>query len=293
MGISPSFLDKGWITNEAFFRRERRLRSFPIKRPFHLSESGILQELAPCKQGCLPVAGLHRACPSAALDEIVEILQIVLIWYYRGTAGFGQYKFPSKSGGIVMIAVFLRPHDLAYAERMFALVSDPAVSGALSLQDQSVEDTKRFIRHITEEERAGRAVSRVVFNEKEELIGVTTLMFIDRERRRCHIGSWLGRVYWGKGYNQLAKEAILSIAFGELDLDIVFAGARTTNIRSQKAQEKLPYVTLHVESEYPEEHAALEQRQQHPCVLHAFKRDDFLRYLAEKERAARGEAVRD
>ncbi len=182
-----------------------------------------------------------------------------------------------------MISVALRPHDLRYAERIFTLVTDPAVKEQLSLRDQSVEDTKEFLRHITAEEQAGKAVSRAIFNEIDELIGITTLMFIDREKRRCHIGSWLGKDYWGKGYNQLAKEAILCIAFLELELDIVFAGARSTNIRSQQAQAKLPYVSLNVEDEFPEEHAALEERQKQPCVLNAFKRDDFLRYLTNWE----------
>lgn len=177
-----------------------------------------------------------------------------------------------------MIAVTLVPHDLSYAERMFTLVTDPDVKQVLSLQDESVEDTKGFIRHIKEEEAAGKAVSRVILDEKNELIGVTTLMFIDKEKQSCHIGSWLGKDYWGKGYNQLAKEEILKIAFLELGLDIVFAGARASNIRSQKAQEKLPYISLNVEEEYPQEHESLVNRQQQPCVLHAFTKADFLRY---------------
>jgi phosphoribosylanthranilate isomerase len=56
----------------------------------------------------------------------------------------------------------------------------------------------------------------------------------------------------------------LAIAFLELELDAVFAGARVTNIRTQKAQEKLPYISLHEEKEYPEEHAALEERKKVP-----------------------------
>ncbi|MFY0544545.1 GNAT family N-acetyltransferase [Brevibacillus sp. H7] len=181
-----------------------------------------------------------------------------------------------------MISVKLQPHDLAYAERIYTLVTDPAVKEQLGVNDQSVEDTKHYIRFISEEEQEGKSISRVVFNENDELIGITTLMFIDREKRRCHIGSWLGKDYWGKGYNQQAKEAILRIAFLDLELDVVFAGAKQSNIRSQKAQEKLPYVSLNVEGEYPEEHEHLENRVKQPCVLHAFKREDFLRYLAGK-----------
>jgi RimJ/RimL family protein N-acetyltransferase len=215
------------------------------------------------------------------MSKIIS-MKIVIICYYKENAQQRQLEFPSKPGGYNMITVTLRPHDFAYAERIFTLVTDPAVNEQLGLRDQSVEDTKSFIQHITQEEQAGKSVSRVIFNENDELIGVTTLMFINRELRRCHIGSWLGKEYWGKGYNQLAKEAILRIAFLELELDVVFAGAKQSNIRSQKAQEKLPYVSLHVEGEFPEEHEHLENRVKHPCVLHAFKRGDFLRYLASK-----------
>ena len=73
---------------------------------------------------------------------------------------------------------------------------------------------------------------------------------------------------------RLQKE-IFKIAFLDLQLSYVFAGAKTNNIRSLKAQEKLPYISLHVEDNFPNEHAALEKEVKSPCVLHVVSRENF------------------
>ncbi|WP_442978245.1 GNAT family N-acetyltransferase [Salarchaeum sp. III] len=108
---------------------------------------------------------------------------------------------------------------------------------------------------------------------------MTTLMFIDYKQKSCHIGSWIGHEYWGKGYNLSSKVAILRIAFEELNLNYVFAGARKINTRSQKVQKKLPFIKLNVEKMFPSEHLALENKEKQPCVLHAFCKEDFMKFL--------------
>ncbi|MEG0259412.1 MAG: GNAT family N-acetyltransferase, partial [Lysinibacillus sp.] len=153
---------------------------------------------------------------------------------------------------------------------------------ALGLSVSNLEDTENFIKKEMTDEQEGRTIPRVILNEAEEFIGVTALMFIDQEKKSCHIGSWLGYDYWGKGYNFEAKVEILDFAFFELGLDRVFAGARTVNIRSQKAQEKLPFIRLGVENEYPEEHEWLETKEKQPCVLNVFVREDFVRWKTTK-----------
>ncbi|RUL52131.1 GNAT family N-acetyltransferase [Lysinibacillus antri] len=178
-----------------------------------------------------------------------------------------------------MVTIKLLPHDQKYANRLYQLSSDPNVNEHLSFKDGSVEDTKWFINHIINEERDGRSISRVILNEENHIIGVTTLMDIDKEKCHCSIGSWIGKAFWGKGYNQKSKEEILKIAFGQLGVDLVFAGAHAANVRSQKAQEKLPYVTLHVETMYPEEHRKLEEKEKQPCILNCITKNDFFQYL--------------
>ncbi|WP_435372013.1 GNAT family N-acetyltransferase [Sporosarcina luteola] len=125
---------------------------------------------------------------------------------------------------------------------MSTLSSAPQVIDALGLTvDQtSLEGTIEFIKFILWQERLGKQYSRVILDETANLVGVITLKDIDSINKTCHIGTWIGHQYWGKGYNALAKSEILYIAFTVLDLEYVFAGAKLSNFRSQKAQENLP-----------------------------------------------------
>lgn len=182
------------------------------------------------------------------------------------------------------MTVTLVRHDIKYAEAMHALSSMPQVRDALGLPAGKVEDTIHFIKRERIDEEEGKTVPRVVLNEEGQVIGVTSLMFIDHHKKSCHIGSWLGYQFWGKGYNLEAKKAILDIAFFELGLSRVFAGARKVNIRSQKAQEKLPFVRVGVEKDYPEEHSWLEVKEKQPCVLNVFEREDYIRYRTSLEK---------
>jgi RimJ/RimL family protein N-acetyltransferase len=200
-----------------------------------------------------------------------------------------------KDGGIFelslrgknsMVKIFLVPHHLKYAKSMSSLSSAPQVKNALGLTDEqtSLEGTIEFIKFILEQEKLGKQYSRVILNEDQKLIGVITLKDIDKINKTCHIGTWIGHQCWGKGYNQLAKAEILYTAFTKLNLEYVFAGARVSNIRSQKAQEKLPYIRIGVEKEFPNEHKKLESQQNSPCILNVIKKDLFLRWYSKNYR---------
>ncbi|MEK4229361.1 GNAT family N-acetyltransferase [Solibacillus sp. FSL H8-0538] len=178
-----------------------------------------------------------------------------------------------------MVHVMLVPHDLKYAERMSQLSSAPQVKDAIALTDEqaSLEGTISYIKFIIVQERQGKSYSRVILNEEGQLIGVITLKDINYTHKTCHIGTWIGHNYWGLGYNELAKVKILHTAFTELGMYYVFAGANHINIRSRKAQEKLPYISLHVEDEFPLELKKLEHQVKAPCVLHVIRKNDFLK----------------
>ncbi|MFC4559798.1 GNAT family N-acetyltransferase [Virgibacillus kekensis] len=179
-----------------------------------------------------------------------------------------------------MADVTLIPHDRTYAANMSRLSSAWQVKDALGLTDEqtSLEGTIGFIEFILEEEKKQTHYSRMILNEHQELIGVITLKDIDKLNKNCHIGTWIGHPFWGKGYNQAAKNKILHTAFTELELDHVFAGAKATNKRSQKSQGKIPYIRLGVEKEFPEELRKIEEQTGEPCVLNAIYKEDFLNW---------------
>ena len=177
-----------------------------------------------------------------------------------------------------MRKVALVPHDKKYAKSISSLSSAPQVRESLGLTDDqtSIDGTLQFIEFVLENERLGKLYSRVILNESDELIGVITLKEIDNVKKTCHIGTWIGHPYWGKGYNELAKKDILYTAFTDFNMEYVFAGAKLTNIRSQKAQEKLPYVRIDVRSEFPDEYTKLEQQVNEPCLLNVIEKATFL-----------------
>lgn len=181
-----------------------------------------------------------------------------------------------------MIKVFLVPHNKIYAKPMSLLSSAPQVKGPLGLtNDQaSLKGTVDFIEFIIEQEKLENQYSRVILNENEDLIGVITLKDINKTNKNCHIGTWIGHQYWSKGYNELAKSEILYTAFTELDLEYVFAGAKLSNIRSQKAQEKLPYIKVGVQSEFPNEYKKLELQVNEPCILNVIEKEMFLKWYS-------------
>ena len=179
-----------------------------------------------------------------------------------------------------MVSFSLVPHNKIYAKTMSSLSSAPQVKDALGLtNDQSsLEGTIEFINFIIEQERLGKQYLRVILDDAKEVIGVITLKDIDEVNKTCHIGTWIGYKYWGTKYNALAKSEILYIAFIVLNLKYVFAGAKISNIRSQKAQEKLPYMRINIQSEFPDEHKKLEAQVNSPCVLNVVEREIFLKW---------------
>ncbi|WP_058308226.1 GNAT family N-acetyltransferase [Gracilibacillus massiliensis] len=182
-----------------------------------------------------------------------------------------------------MSGVLLVPHHTKYARSISRLSSDSAIKNTLGLSDEqtSVLGTINFIHFILEQEKLGKQYSRVIVNQKNELIGVITLKDIDALNRTCHIGTWIGQAYWGKGYNQAAKKEILIYAFEVLKLENVFAGAKVSNKRSQRSQEKLPYARINVGNEFQYEQQKLEAEVKEACILNVIEKEIFLNWLKE------------
>ncbi|WP_088044368.1 GNAT family N-acetyltransferase [Bacillus sp. EAC] len=176
--------------------------------------------------------------------------------------------------------VKLVKNDLKFAQQIFELTIDPGVKDPLGLKIEKVEDTIEFIKFIVKEDNEGRVISRVILNENNEVIGHTVLKQIDRGDGICHIGTWIGVPYWGRGYNEASKIEILKIAFEVLKMDYVFAGAKISNTRSRRAQEKLPYMTFNVEKEFPNELAIIEKETGVNCILNVVKKEDFENFIS-------------
>ncbi|MFD1646358.1 GNAT family N-acetyltransferase [Haloarchaeobius litoreus] len=70
-----------------------------------------------------------------------------------------------------------------------------------------------------------------------EFAGVASLIPL-WDRRTARLGVWLRKPFWGRGYSGERADALISLAFDRLDLELVGAGCVAGNENSKRAIEK-------------------------------------------------------
>lgn len=138
--------------------------------------------------------------------------------------------------------MFLKKRVLLECQRLFELMTDPAVFPFVRQKAHSQEEYLFLTKQMIEAEERSEVISRTIMDEWGEAIG--TINLFDIEDGYGFLGTWIGKPYFGKGYNQAAKALFFDELFFEKNIETVYMKIRKTNIRSKKAAEKLPYVTL-------------------------------------------------
>ncbi|KNH36727.1 GNAT family N-acetyltransferase [Exiguobacterium acetylicum] len=133
----------------------------------------------------------------------------------------------------------LKQRELSDCADLFELMQHQDVYPYVRQKTRYFDEFLFTTKQAIEEEERGEIVSRTILDEFDQPIG--TISLLDIEGQYGFLGTWLGKPYHGKGYNHLAKETFFSELFFELGYESVFMKIRKSNIRSQKAAEKLPY----------------------------------------------------
>ncbi|BAB04642.1 BH0923 [Halalkalibacterium halodurans C-125] len=136
----------------------------------------------------------------------------------------------------------LKRRDVADCHVLYDLMIDPAVFPYVRQKAYSYEEFVFLTKQTIELEEQGRLISRTIVDEWQSPIGVITLF--DLQNHRGFLGTWIGKPYFGKGYNQLAKNAFFTELFFTHQIETVFMRIRTGNRRSIEAAKKLPYCSL-------------------------------------------------
>jgi RimJ/RimL family protein N-acetyltransferase len=134
----------------------------------------------------------------------------------------------------------LKKRDLFECHELFDLMSHPEVFPFVRQKANSYEEFLFMTKQTIEAEDRGELISRTILDEWGTPIG--TINLFDIGENAGFLGTWLGKPYHGKGYNNLAKDAFFQELFYELGIETIFMRIRKVNIRSIKAAEKLPYV---------------------------------------------------
>ena len=96
---------------------------------------------------------------------------------------------------------------------------------------ETVEDTTTFIKSALELFATNAAFAAAIWNQSE-IAGVIGLHKIDWLNRKVEIGYWLASGFQGKGIMTAACRAMISHAFGELDLHRVSIECAVGNEKS-------------------------------------------------------------
>lgn len=136
----------------------------------------------------------------------------------------------------------LKKRDLHECHSLYSLMTDPMVFPYVRYACQTYEEYLFVTKQLIAEEEQNTSISRTILNETGSPIGTIDLYHI--VNKTGFLATWIGSPYFGKGYNQRAKESFLVELFLEHHIETVFIKIREQNIRSRKAIEKLPYVKL-------------------------------------------------
>ncbi|GIO24897.1 GNAT family N-acetyltransferase [Oceanobacillus sp. J11TS1] len=136
----------------------------------------------------------------------------------------------------------LKIRDLNEVPMLFELMIDPEVFPFVRQKATTVDEFYFLTKQTLEAEERGELISRTILDEYQHPIG--TINLFDIEDNYGFLATWIGKPYFGKGYNRLAKDAFFQELFTTKGIDGIFMKVRKNNQRSQKAVLKLPYVTF-------------------------------------------------
>ncbi|MCA0971827.1 GNAT family N-acetyltransferase [Halobacillus litoralis] len=135
----------------------------------------------------------------------------------------------------------LKKRDLHDAPVLFELMSHPEVFPYVRHKAASSDEFYFLTKQTIEAEDRGELISRTILDEWEQPIG--TINLFDITENKGFLATWIGQPYFGKGYNQVAKEAFFEELFFQLGIEAIFMKIRRTNQRSMKAALKIPYIS--------------------------------------------------
>lgn len=140
------------------------------------------------------------------------------------------------------MSVRLSPVELADAETIQELASDPVLAETTNLPSPYPPDgARRWIEGALSGRAAGTGLVFTIRNERDEIVGVCSLIGIDQGSGSGSVGYWVGRPYWGRGYATFACRELLRIARERLGLDRVEAPVLEHNAASRRVLEKVGF----------------------------------------------------
>ncbi len=102
-----------------------------------------------------------------------------------------------------------------------------------------LEDAQSFIRKTHQNFRRKLSYDfGIEFKEAGQIIGMISLMNVNKRSRNAEVGYWLGKKYWRRGLTEEALRLVLDFGFRKLRLMRIHAPVMQPNRASAKLLEK-------------------------------------------------------
>jgi ribosomal-protein-alanine N-acetyltransferase len=125
---------------------------------------------------------------------------------------------------------------------IFKGLSDAEVVRYYGISYRSLEATQEQMKWYDQLEKnnAGKWWA-ICLAGSTQLMGTVGIYHIKTLHRKCEIGFWLQKEFWGKGYIHEAAGAVIQFSFGPLKLHRIEATVETENKASIKTLSKLGF----------------------------------------------------
>ncbi len=135
-----------------------------------------------------------------------------------------------------------KPNDAA---AIASALRDREVTRPIGLPARySIRDARQFIRRSKAGQKDGSKCNlSIILRRSGELIGGCGLDQIRLDHRNAHVGYWIARPHWGKGYASEAASTLISAGFRELGLHRIHTGVYPDNPRSMGVLRRLGFRT--------------------------------------------------
>jgi ribosomal-protein-alanine N-acetyltransferase len=129
------------------------------------------------------------------------------------------------------------------APRLLELASDPDVTRWFSWGPYTgVDQPLAYIDRLEGQRERGEQLDLLVVHRDDGPIGITGLSEFSMRDRRCMVGTWFGKPWWGTGANRESKAVMAHLAFEVLGMNRLGSYSNPDNLRSTRALEGVGFV---------------------------------------------------
>lgn len=128
------------------------------------------------------------------------------------------------------------------APALLKLASDPEVTRWFSWGPYtSIDEPRAYIERSAGQREQGEQLDLVVEHREHGVAGITGLGEPSHRDRRCIVGTWFGRRFWGTGANRESKALVAHLAFAVLGMHRLGSYSNPANVRSRGALEAIGF----------------------------------------------------